>query len=160
MSHALDDMGSRFDAEGNLKNWWTDKDRRHFNAKIKDVIKQYEEFSLRDGIIYDASIGVGENLADIAGLSLTEEYLLIFQESNNDIDIIKKISLDAFYVYCAIQSRQKVYPKAVNAQLKTNPHPLEKYRCNCPLSRLELFREIYNIKKGDGMWWHNTDTIW
>ena len=160
MSHALDDMVSRFDEDGNLKNWWTDKDRRRFNAKIKDVIKQYEEFALRDGIIYDASIGVGENLADIAGLSLTEEYLLIFQESNNDIDIIKKISLDAFYVYCAIQSRQKVYSKAVNAQLKTNPHPLEKYRCNCPLSRLELFREIHNIKKGDGMWWHNTDTIW
>ena len=160
LSHCLDDMGSKFDYEGNLKNWWTDRDRKRFNAKIKDVIKQYEEFSLRDGIKYDASIGVGENLADISGLSLSEEYLLIFQESNNNIDIIKKISLDAFYVYCAIQSRQKVYSNAIDAQLKTNPHPLEKYRCNCPLSRLELFREIYNIKKGDGMWWHNTDTIW
>ena len=160
LSHCLDDMGSKFDEEGNLKNWWTPRDKRRFNAKIKDVIKQYEEFALRDGIKFDASIGVGENLADISGISLSEEYLMIFQKANDDIDIIKKISLDAFYVYCAIQSRQKVYPKAINAQLKINPHPLEKYRCNCPLSRLEIFREIYNIKKGDGMWWHNTDTIW
>ena len=160
LSHSLDDMGSRFDEKGNLKNWWTPRDKRRFNEKIKDVIKQYEEFALRDGIKFDASIGVGENLADISGISLSEEYLMIFQKANDDIDIIKKISLDAFYVYCAIQSRQKVYPKAINAQLKINPHPLEKYRCNCPLSRLEIFREIYNIKKGDGMWWHNTDTIW
>ena len=40
-----------------------------------------------------------------------------------------------------------------------NPHPLEKYRVNCPLARLELFKTIYGIKKGDGMYWNN-DTIW
>lgn len=160
LSHCLDDMGSKFDADGNLKNWWTPRDKRIFKKKIKDVVKQYEEFAARDGIKFDAEIGVGENLADISGLSLAEEYLLLFQQANEDIDIIKKISLEAFYVYSAIQSRQKIHDKAIPAQLKTNPHPLEKYRCNCPLSRLDLFRTIYNIKKGDGMWWHNTDTIW
>jgi predicted metalloendopeptidase len=46
------------------------------------------------------------------------------------------------------------------AQLKTNPHPLDKYRCNVPLSRSEIFKSLYNVKKGDGMWWHNSDTIW
>jgi putative endopeptidase len=160
LSHCLDDMGSKFDAKGNLKNWWTPRDRRIFKQKIKDVVAQYEEFAARDGIHFDAEIGVGENLADISGLSLAEEYLLLFQQANEDIDIIKKISLEAFYVYSAIQSRQKIHDKAIPAQLKTNPHPLEKYRCNCPLSRLDLFRTIYNVKKGDGMWWHNTDTIW
>jgi putative endopeptidase len=160
LSHCLDDMGSKFDEKGNLKNWWTDRDKKVFNKKIKDVVKQYEEFAARDGIKFDAEIGVGENLADISGLSLAEEYLLLFQKANDDIDVIKRISLQAFYVYSAIQSRQKIHDKAIPAQLKTNPHPLEKYRCNCPLSRLELFRTIYNVKKGDGMWWHNTDTIW
>ena len=160
LSHCLDDMGSKFDENGNLKNWWTPRDKRIFDKKIKDVVTQYEEFAARDGIKFNAEIGVGENLADISGLSLAEEYLLLFQQSNEDIDIIKKISLEAFYVYSAIQSRQKIHDKAIPAQLKTNPHPLEKYRCNSPLYRLELFRTIYNIKKGDGMWWHNTDTIW
>jgi putative endopeptidase len=160
LSHCLDDMGSKFDENGNLKNWWTARDRRIFNKKIKDVVNQYEEFAARDGIKFDAEIGIGENLADISGLSLAEEYLLLFQQANEDIDIIKTISLQAFYVYSAIQSRQKIHDKAIPAQLKTNPHPLEKYRCNCPLSRLELFRTIYNIKEGDGMWWRNTDTIW
>jgi predicted metalloendopeptidase len=59
----------------------------------------------------------------------------------------------------AIQAQQKISKKAIKAQLKINPHPLAKYRVNCCLARLELFKTIYGIKKGDGMWWNN-DTIW
>ncbi len=160
LSHSLDDTGSKFDADGNLNNWWTDADRKKFQEKINDVVKQYEEFAARDGVIFDAKIGVGENLADISGLSLVEEYLFYFQLVHHDIPLIKNLSLEAFYIYSAIQSRQKIADSALPAQLKKNPHPLEKYRCNCPLSRLKLFRGIYQVKKGDGMWWHNTDTIW
>ena len=160
LSHSLDDMGSKFDADGNLHNWWTDHDRKIFKEKIKDVITQYEEFAARDGIHFDAAIGVGEDLADISGLSLAEEYLYYFQMINDDISIIKKNSLEVFYIYTAIQSRQKILANALPAQLKMNPHPLEKYRCNCPLTRLQLFRYIYNVEKGDNMWWHNTDSIW
>ena len=165
LSHSLDDMGSKFDENGNLNDWWTDADRKVYDKKIKDVVKQYEEFAARDGIKFDAEIGVGEDLADISGLSLAEEYLFYFQLVNGDIGwgdlpIVKELSLKLFYIYTALQSRQKIYDKAVESQLKTNPHPLEKYRCNCPLSRLEIFRKIYEVKKGDNMWWHNTDTIW
>jgi putative endopeptidase len=160
LSHSLDDMGSKFDEKGNMVNWWTEKDKKIYQAKIRNVIKQYEEFAARDGIKFDAEIGVGENLADISGLALVEEYLFFFQIIHDDIALVKNLSFEAFYAYCAIQSRQKVYDKALPAQLKQNPHPLEKYRCNCPLSRFEIFRELYNVKKGDGMWWNNTDTIW
>ena len=69
-------------------------------------------------------------------------------------------SFEAFFTYIAIQSRQKIVDKAINAQLKTNPHPMDKYRTNCPLARLKLFRSLYNIKKGDKMYWNSTDTIW
>jgi putative endopeptidase len=160
LSHSLDDMGSRFDADGNLNNWWTDHDRKIFNGKIKDVVNQYETVAKRDGIKFDASIGVGEDLADINGLALAEEYLYYFQLAHDDIPLVKNLSLEAFYIYVAIQSKQKIFDKAIPAQLKQNPHPLEKYRCNCPLSRLHLFRELYQVKPGDGMYWHNTDIIW
>ena len=60
----------------------------------------------------------------------------------------------------SVDAGQKIFDEAVKAQLKTNPHPMDKYRINCPLSRLELFRSIYKIKKGDKMYWHSTDTIW
>tara|TARA_R110001592_G_scaffold63219_6_gene193520 strand:- start:342 stop:2630 length:2289 start_codon:yes stop_codon:yes gene_type:complete len=160
LSHCLDNTGSKYDEIGNLKNWWTKEDKAKYQKKIDDVIKQYEEYAKRDGIDFDASIGTGENLADISGLSLAEEYLFHFQLLNGDIAPIKKNSLEAFYIYSAQTWRQKIFDKALPAQLKQNPHPLDKYRCNCPLARLPLFREIYNVKEGDGMWWNNTDTIW
>jgi len=160
LSHSLDNTGSRYDEVGNLKNWWTPEDHAIFEKKQKDVTKQYEEFAARDGIKFDASIGVGENLADISGFALIEQYLMDNQLINEEITLIKKINLMKFYINIAIQGRQKLSPKAIKAQLKMNPHPLDKYRVNCPLARLQLFRTIFGIKKGDGMWWHNTDTIW
>ena len=83
-----------------------------------------------------------------------------FQQKNNDEIPICALSFNAFFTYIAIQARQKIFDEAIKAQLKTNPHPLDKYRTNCPLARLELFRSLYNIKKGDKMYWPSTDTIW
>ena len=160
LSHCLDDNGSKFDENGNLNNWWTPHDRAEFKKKIKDVVNQYETVAKRDGITFDAEIGVGEDLADISGMSLVEEYLRDYLIINNDINIIRYNNLKRLYFYLAIQGKQKIFKKAIKAQLKINPHPLEKYRVNCPLARLEVFRAICGIKKGDGMWWHNTDTIW
>jgi predicted metalloendopeptidase len=160
MSHGFDDWGSKYDHEGNLNEWWTDEDKERYTKIQNDVIKQYEEFAARDGIKFDASIGIGEDLADISGLAICGEYLRDFQQHNNDLIPIRDLSYQGFYTYFAFQQRQKVSKKALSAQLKTNPHPLDKYRCNIPLSRSEIFRSIYNIKKGDGMWWHNTDTVW
>jgi len=160
MSHCLDDLGSKYDEKGNLHNWWTKDDLKHFNLKIKNVIKQYETFAGYDGIKMDASLSVGENLADISGLAICEEYLQDFQEYNIDIVPIRALSFEAFFTYIAIQARQKIFDKSIKAQLKTNPHPMDKYRTNCPLSRLKLFRSLYNIKKGDKMYWDSTDTIW
>ena len=160
MSHCLDDSGSKYDYKGNLNNWWTKTDRAKFNVKVKDVIKQYEHFAKYDGIIMDASLSTGENLADISGLAICVEYLKDFQEKNDMPIPMRALSFKSFFTYIAIQSRQKIYDAAVKAQLKTNPHPMNKYRTNCPLTRLALFQSVYNIKKGDKMYWSNTDTIW
>lgn len=160
MSHSLDDMGSKYDHKGNLVDWWTPEDRKKFNAKVKNVIEQYETFASYDGIKMDASLSTGENLADISGLAICEEYLRDFQEKNQDIVPIRSLSFNAFFTYVAIQGRQQIYKEAIKSQLKINPHPMNKYRTNCPLSRLELFRSIYNIQKTDKMFWNSTDTIW
>ena len=160
MSHCLDDLGSKYDEKGNLHNWWTKHDRKKFNLKVNNVIKQYEQFAGYDGIKMDASLSTGENLADISGLAICEEYLRDFQDKNDDIVPIRALSFNAFFVYLAIQARQKIFDEAVKAQLKTNPHPMDKYRTNCPLARLELFRSLYNIQKKDKMYWPSTDTIW
>jgi putative endopeptidase len=160
MSHGFDDWGSKYGWDGNLNDWWTDYDKKKYKIIQQDVIKQYEEFANRDGIKFDASIGIGEDLADISGMAICDEYLKDFQEKNEDLIPIRYFSYEVFYTYFAYQQRQLVSKKALSAQLKTNPHPLDKYRCNIPLSRSQIFRSLYNIKKDDGMWWHNTNTVW
>lgn len=160
MSHGFDDFGSQYGHDGVLNDWWTAKDKHTYKKMQKDVIEQYTEAAKRDGIQFDASISIGEDLADISGLAICDEYLRDFQDHNQDIIPIRALSYEAFYTYFAFQQRQFVGKKAISAQLKTNPHPLDKYRCNVPLSRSDIFRSLYNVKKGDGMWWHNANTIW
>jgi len=159
MSHALDDWGKNYDAYGRLKNWWTEKDDKIYNKIKKDVIKQYEVFASYDGIKFDASHSIGEDLADISGITICLEYLRDFQLKNKDILPIQRLSFEVFFVYFAFQQRQQINKKFIASQLRTNPHPLDKYRTNVPLSRLPIFRTIYNVKKGDKMWWHETNKI-
>lgn len=160
MSHGFDDWGSKYDADGKLNDWWTEADKRKFKSIQKDIIQQYEDFAARDGIKFDATIGVGEDMADISGMAICDTYLRHFQLNNNDIIPIRNLGFQAFYTYFALQQKQFIAKKALSAQLKTNPHPLDKYRCNIPLSRSRVFRALFDVKKGDGMWWHNTDTVW
>jgi predicted metalloendopeptidase len=160
MSHSLDDMGSQYDYKGVLYNWWSEKDKEKFETIQKDVIKQYQEYAAKDGIKFDASIGLGEDMADISGLAICDEYLRDFQTYNDDLIPIRYLSYRTFYTYYSMQMRQQIGKKSLTAQLKTNPHPLDKYRTNIPLSRSSYFRSIFNVKKGDGMWWHNENTIW
>lgn len=160
MSHVLDDWGSQYDENGILHDWWTSSDKKKFKQIQTDIVKQYEKFASYDGIKLDAWASIGESIADISGLSICREYLRDFQMKNETILPIQKISFEAFFIYFAVKSRQKISKKSILAQLKTNPHPLDKYRCNVPLSRSKIFRSIFNVKKGDKMWWHKTNKIW
>lgn len=160
MSHALDDLGSKYDKDGRLHDWWTPKDKAQFERIQRNIVKQYEMFARYDGIEFDAWPSIGEDLADIAGFAICQEYLRDFQLKNQDILPVQSLSFMGFFIYFALQSRQKVSKKSILAQLKTNPHPLDKYRCNIPLSRSRIFRAIYNIQKGDKMSWNSTNNVW
>jgi putative endopeptidase len=160
LSHALDDFGSKYNKLGQLDDWWTEKDKKAFKKIQENVVKQYETFALYDKIEFDAWPSIGEDLADISGFAICQEYLRDFQQKNQDILPIQSLSFEAFFVYFALQSRQKISKKSILAQLKTNPHPLDKYRCNVPLSRSRIFRAIYNVNKGDKMWWNSLGNVW
>jgi len=160
LSHSLDDFGSKYNKYGQLENWWSEKDKKEFKKIQENIVKQYEIYASYDGIVFDAWPSIGEDLADIAGFAICLEYLRDFQQKNSDILPIQSLSFEAFFVYYALQSRQKISKKAILAQLKTNPHPLDKYRCNIPLSRSRIFRAIYKVVKGDKMWWNSVNNIW
>ena len=102
----------------------------------------------------------GEDIADISGLFILEEYLRNKLFLNNEMLEIVILKLKLFFTYFAIQNSQGVYKGAIPMLLITNPHPLNKYRVNCPLARIKLFQYIYNIKPGDKMYWSKTNKLW
>jgi putative endopeptidase len=160
MSHCLDDTGSKYDHNGNLNDWWKDSDKKKFKKIQDDILKQYTEWTKRDGIKFDPSISLGEDLADISALYICETYLLDFLKNKKNLLPIINNSLNTFHIYFAAQQKQKIKIEAKNSQLLINPHPPNKYRCNIPLSRSHVYRYNYNIKKEDKMWWPNTKPIW
>lgn len=160
LSHALDDWGSQYDYNGKLFDWWNAEDKKEFGKIQKDVIDQYTFFAERDNIQFDAAPSVGEDLADISGLNICVSYLQDFQDLHEDNPHIRLLSYKSFFVYFAQQMRQKISSKALRTQLIVNPHPPDKYRTNIPLSRTPIFRTIYNIKRGDEMFWKNTNRIY
>ena len=108
----------------------------------------------------DATLSTGENLADISGLAICVEYLRDLQEFNRFIMPVRALSFETFFFYIAVQGRQHISARAIDTQLHVNPHPLDKYRVNCPLARIPLFQALFNVQSDDPMYWKSADTIW
>jgi len=160
MAHSLDNVGSQYDEHGNLKDWWMPRDKIRYEKKQADILKHYETFAGYDNIKFDVAGTLGEDIADITALAVCEEYLRDFQEVHQDIVPVRMLSFRAFFFYFAMQMRQQLSKKAMKNQLKKNPHPIDKYRVNVPLSRLALFKQIHNITKKDKMYWEDNEQIW
>ena len=160
LGHSIHVFGRMFDHTGNMRNWWSRRDSAIYNRKLADVERQYERAARNDGIVFDAKMTLSEDLADITGLKLCEMVLSRHHELEKTLLPLRLLSFERFYTEFASQNRQKIYRRSIFAQLKSNPHPLDKYRTNVPLSRMQLFNKIYNIKPGDKMHWHSDDTVW
>jgi putative endopeptidase len=160
MAHCLDNVGSQYDERGNLKDWWTPRDKIKYKKREADILKHYETFAGYDNIKFDVEGTLGEDIADITALAICEEYLRDFQEVQQDIIPVRMLSFRAFFFYYAMQMRQQLSKKALKNQLKKNPHPIDKYRVNVPLSRLALFKQIHSVNKKDKMYWEDVEAIW
>jgi putative endopeptidase len=160
MSHSLDNNGSKFDYKGDMHNIFTKEDNKTYIKIQNDIIKQYKYLAKKDNYDLDASNTIGEDMADISGLAITIQYLRDFYIKNNYESSILKLSLQKFFSLYAISQKGFIYKEAIYNQLLFNPHPMNKYRVNVPLSRSELFRNIYKVKKNDGMWWWSLSKLW
>ena len=115
----------------------------------------------KDGIIFNASPGVGEDIADIIGLKilvilLRNDHLIRLNYSvENKASIYKN-----FFINYTLCLKQQINKGSETSSKVIDIHPLAKYRVNVPLSRIEIFRFLYDVKKGDGMYWNNMDTIY
>ena len=153
ISHCFDDSGARFDADGNLNNWWTDQDLEQFTALGKQLINQYSAVVAIDDVNLNGEFTLGENIGDLGGINAAYEGLQIFYEKNGRPEAIDGFTAEQrFYMSWGTIWRTKTRDEALKNQIKTDSHAPGMYRAFMPLQNVDAFYEAFNIIEGDNMY--------
>ncbi len=151
ITHGFDDEGSKFDAKGNLKSWWTQEDRKRFEAKAKKVEKQFDRYTVADGLKVNGKLTLGENIADLGGLSIAYDAYQLSLARTGRKDIDELTPEQRFFIAFAIFERENARPEFEKMQVLTDPHSPGKFRINGPTSNFDEFYKAFGVKKGDKM---------
>lgn len=153
ISHGFDDAGARYNAEGNLVNWWTDEDLKQFTALGTALANQYSALEPLPGIHVDGKFTLGENIGDLGGINAAYDGLQLFLKSNGNPGLIDGYTPEQrFFISWATVWRTKMRDEAIKSQVKTDPHTPGMYRAYVPIQNVEAFYQAFDIKPGDGMY--------
>lgn len=153
ISHGFDDSGSRYNADGNLVNWWTDEDLKQFTALGNALADQYSALEPLPGIKVDGKFTLGENIGDLGGINAAYDGLQLYLKENGNPGLIDGYTPEQrLFISWATIWRSKMRDEAIKNQVKTDPHSPGMYRAYVPLLNLETFHQAFNIKTGDGMY--------
>ncbi len=151
MTHGFDDQGRRSDAKGNLRDWWTKEDNEKFTAKADMVGKQYDAFSPLDSVHVNGKLTMGENLADIGGLTIAYQAFQKTAQAKGGQKIDGFLPNQRFFLGFAQIWRANQRPEAMRQQIQTDPHSPGQYRTNGPLMNMPEFYEAFGCKDGNKM---------
>ena len=150
MGHGFDDQGSKYDGDGNLKNWWTDEDRAGFEARTAKLIEQYDGFTVVDGTHVKGEFTQGENIGDLSGLSIAYKAFKANYKDNRVID--GYTPEQRFFLGWAQVWMRKYRDEELLRRIETDPHSPSEFRSNGILRNLPEFYEAFNVQPGDGMY--------
>lgn len=146
ITHGFDDQGSRFDKEGNLNEWWTSEDREQFSALTTRLIEQFDAYFPFEDLPLNGTFTLGENIADLGGLSVAYDALQLYYARHERPDKIDGFTTEQrFFMSWATVWRTKTRPEAMRTQIKTDPHPPGMYRAIAAPSNLESFYKAFEI---------------
>ncbi|HUR98390.1 MAG TPA: M13 family metallopeptidase [Pyrinomonadaceae bacterium] len=161
ITHGFDDQGSRYDAEGNLKMWWSDSDRKNFDERTSCVIKQFDSYEVQPGLYINGKLTLGENIGDFAGLTVSyDAFMRSLAGKPRPANIDNFTPEQRFFLGWAQVWAGKYTPEAERSQVKGDPHSLPRWRVNGPLSNMPQFAKAFGCKAGQGMVRENACQIW
>jgi putative endopeptidase len=143
MTHGFDDTGSRFDAEGNLKNWWADEDLKNFKERAKCVSDQFSGYTVQGDVHLKGDLVVGEAIADLGGLTLA---YIAYQKS---LEGKPRRELDGFspeqrfFLGWARVWAGSYRPEFERLMVNTNPHPVGRFRVNGTVANMPEFQKAF-----------------
>jgi len=151
MGHGFDDEGSKYDAAGNLKNWWTDQDKANFEKRAGCVTSQFDSIDVGGGAHHTGKLVTGEAMGDLGGLTLAYK---AYHKSlhGKEPPVIDGFTGDQrFFLAIARVWAGNQRAEAARRQLATDPHPLAKYRVNATLQNMPEFHAAFGCRQGDAM---------
>ncbi|MEO8461047.1 MAG: M13 family metallopeptidase [Dokdonella sp.] len=154
ISHGFDDQGSQFDAAGNNTNWWTESDRKAFDARAKKLVEQFDGYSPLPGKNVNGQLTLGENIADLGGLNVAYDALQVAMKDKPE-ESAKKIDGftedQRFFMNWARVWRGSVLDKRQEVLLASDPHAPAQYRAAGAAANMPAFAQAYSCKTGDAM---------
>ncbi|RLS36982.1 MAG: M13 family peptidase [Planctomycetota bacterium] len=149
ISHGFDDEGSKYDGDGNLTDWWTEEDRKAFDALTSRLVAQYEGYEPLPGRKLNGKLTLGENIADLSGMAIAyKAYRLSLGNSEGKV-IDGHTASQRFFLGWSQIWRRKYREDELVRRLVTDPHSPSTYRANGPVSNLDEFYEAFGVKPGD-----------
>jgi predicted metalloendopeptidase len=152
ISHGFDDEGSQYDGTGNLRVWWTDDDRKRYDAKTRILVAQYSAFSPVPGYTINGELTLGENIADNAGLEIAYK---AYRRSlaGKPAPVIDGMSGDERFFFGFAQSfRSKARESLLLTWLKSDPHSPDEFRVTGAVRNHPAFYSTFAVRPGDGMY--------
>ena len=151
MIHGYDDQGSRFDASGNFKNWWTDADMAGFKDRTGRLVSQFNEYGYGDDMKVNGNLTLGENIADLGGLAVAYDALQKALENKRVAEIDGYGPNQRFFMNWATVWRVNYKPEELKVRLQTDPHAPARFRAMGAPSNLPAFADAFGCKEGDPM---------
>ncbi|MFC6224631.1 M13 family metallopeptidase [Hymenobacter artigasi] len=151
MTHGFDDQGRKVDSEGNLRDWWTKEDGEKFMAKADVVGKQYDAFSPLDSVHVNGKLTMGENLADLGGLTIAYAAFMKTPQAKANKMIDGFTPEQRFFLSWAQIWRINQRPETTRQLVQTDPHSPGQFRTIGPLQNFPEFQKAFDCKDGDKM---------
>lgn len=153
LTHGFDDEGAQFDADGNLKNWWTIADSTNFRKKTDMLVLQFNNYIAIDSVHVRGELTLGENIADLGGLTIS---YYAFKKSLEGKPVPEKIdgftAEQRFFISWAQGWRGNMRDEFLKNLVQTNPHSPGNFRGNGPLSNMQEFYDAFGVKESDKMY--------
>jgi putative endopeptidase len=159
MSHGFDDNGSQYDADGTLRNWWTEADRKKFDAKAQALVKQFNGYTVQDSLFVNGKLTLGENIGDLGGLNVAYEAFKMTKQGKSN-EMIDGFTPDQrFFLAWAQIWRNTILPQTAAQLLLTDTHSPGPYRTIGAPVNMEAWYNAFDVKPGHKLYKKPEDRI-
>jgi predicted metalloendopeptidase len=152
ISHAFDDQGSKYDAEGNLRDWWTPADAKAFKAKTQALVAQYNSYEPLPGLHINGELTLGENIADLSGLTVADRAYQASLAGRPAPTLDGFTGQQRFFLGFAQIWRTKERPESERMSLLTDEHSPGEFRCDGVVPNVDAFYTAFGVKPGDKLY--------